>query len=69
VLMPELFTPRHERASQLRPSLPKGKLQVGTGKCTECDCPAFKAEYGPGPICINTNSAGGTCDHTYDEHK
>jgi hypothetical protein len=50
-------------------SNPSGQQHLlGTGPCTICDCPAFVPDYGPGPICINLNSAGGTCNHYDHEH-
>ena len=46
--------------------------RMGTGACTQCDCPSFNASFGhspePGVTCINLNSAGGTCNHWFQEH-
>jgi hypothetical protein len=43
-------------------------VRMGTGSCTLCDCPSFRASPGPGNSCINLNSAGGTCNHWDYEH-
>lgn len=44
---------------------------LANSPCTECDCEEFipsTETSGGGNTCINKNSAGGTCNHTRDEH-
>ena len=43
------------------------RLRMGAGGCTICDCPSWIPSQGRS-TCINRNSEGGTCNHTFDEH-
>lgn len=41
---------------------------LGGASCKICDCGQWKPSSG-GETCINHNSQGGTCNHTYSEHR
>lgn len=43
--------------------------RMGTGPCTLCDCPSFLPSKPGNTICVNQNSAGGTCNHYDYEHR
>jgi hypothetical protein len=46
-------------------------LLKGTGKCTVsgCGCTGFVAAATTEPHCIGKNAAGGTCNHSGNQHE
>lgn len=64
-------SPARAAAQQPESTRPDGGPKTqreGTCKVEGCGCQGFSAAPGSNSHCIGRNSAGGTCNHSKDEH-